>query len=90
MRISDGFLGEELQPPACAALPSGQAAYNLVSGDWSALLPVVGTMLARSALIGTGMAIGGEREHLVRNAVCGGLAVETFVLVWAAYKRSNG
>jgi hypothetical protein len=30
-----GALGETL---TCAALPSGQAAYNLVSGDWSAPL----------------------------------------------------
>jgi hypothetical protein len=91
MHIDDGFLGEEVRAPTCAALPSGQAAYNLVSGDWSALLPVAGTMLARSALIGAGMALAGERKHLVRNAVAGGAAVETFVLAWAIYRRiDNG
>lgn len=83
------FLDESLSPPTCAALPSGQAAYNLVSGDWGAFLPVVGTTVMRSSLIGIGMALAGERKHLVRNAVAGGLAVEVFVLAWAAYKRSE-
>jgi hypothetical protein len=89
MYLANGFLGETVQPPTCAALPSGQAAYNLVSGDWSALLAVVGTGLARAALIGVGLAVVGERKHLVRNALGGAAAVETFVLAWAVYKRNQ-
>lgn len=85
----DGALGEALQRPVCAALPSGQAAFDLVSGDWSAIVPVIGTAAARAALIGVGMAIAGEREHLVRNAIGGAAAIEGFVLLWAIYRRSR-
>jgi len=90
MHLSGGFEdapGETVRPP-CAALPSGQAAYNLISGDWGALLPTIGTTAARAALIGVGMAVAGERKHLVRNAVGGALAVEGFVLLWAAVTRN--
>lgn len=89
MYLADGFLGETVQSRPCAALPSGQAAYNLVSGDWSALMPVVGTAMARAALIGVGLAVVGERKHLVRNALGGAAAVEVFVLSWAVYKRNQ-
>jgi hypothetical protein len=77
-------LGEQITCPA--ALPSGTSAYRLMSGDPSGLVGVVGHTLARSALVGTGMAIAGEREHIVRNAVAGALGIEAFVLVWAAWK----
>ena len=82
-------LAGDLIAPRCAALPSGQAAFDLVSGDRSCLLPVIGTTLARSALIGVGMAVAGERKHLVRNAVAGAVAVEGFVLIWALFKKEN-
>ncbi|MFZ1005932.1 MAG: hypothetical protein WAN65_03790 [Candidatus Sulfotelmatobacter sp.] len=80
-------LGETLTAPRCAALPSGQAVFNLVSGDWTALPAVVGTAAARAVLVGTGMALAGEREHLVRNALGGALAIEAFVFAWALYKK---
>ena len=91
MHLSSWPTGTISDPPAptCAALPSGQAAYGLVSGDWSCLVPVIGTMVARGALIGVGMAVSGERKHLLRNAAAGAVAVEGFVLLWAAWKRSQ-
>jgi hypothetical protein len=85
----DGALGETLHRPVCAALPSGQAAFDLVSGDWGAIVPVIGTAAARAALIGVGMAVVGERKHLVRNAIGGAAAIEGFVLMWAIFKRAQ-
>jgi hypothetical protein len=83
-RRTAGFgLGEV---PACAALPSGSAAVDLMGGDLRALPAVVATTAARAALIGAGMAVAGERAHVVRNAVAGALAIEVFVLGWAAWK----
>ena len=81
--------GETTQATACAALPSGQAAFDLLAGKWSAIGPVVGYTLARSVLVGLGMAVAGEREHIVRNAVAGALAIEGFVLVWALLKNGT-
>jgi hypothetical protein len=79
-------LGEEVKPPVCPALPSGTSAYRLVSGDPSGVPGVIGHTVARAALIGTGMAVAGERRHLVRNAIGGALAIEAFVLVWASWR----
>jgi len=91
-RHTPGFaLGD---PPACpvcpAALPSGSSAAALVGGDWSALPLAVGHTILRAALIGSGLIVAGERAHVVRNAVAGTLAIETFVLAWAAWKRQQG
>lgn len=83
MKIELGFLGEA---PVCPALPSGTSAYRLMSGDPSGLVGVVGHTLGRSVLVGTGMAVAGERKHLVRNAVAGALGIEAFVLMWAAWR----
>jgi hypothetical protein len=80
-------LGESITPPApMPALPSGTSAYRLMTGDPSGLLGVVGHTIGRSALVGVGMAVAGERKHLVRNALAGALGIEAFVLVWAAVK----
>ncbi len=88
-RRTPGFgLGD--QPAACpvcpAALPSGSSAAALVAGDWSALPIAVGHTIVRAALVGAGLVIAGERANVVRNAVAGSLAIETFVLGWAAWK----
>lgn len=77
---------ETLTCPVCPALPSGTSAYRLMSGDPKGLLGVVGHTVGRSVLVGVGMAVAGERKHLVRNAVAGALGIEAFVLVWAAWK----
>lgn len=78
---------ETLTPPACsAALPSGTSAYQLMSGDLKGLVGVVGHTIGRSVLVGVGMAIAGERQHLIRNSLGGALGIEAFVLVWAAWK----
>jgi hypothetical protein len=79
-------LGEAITPPAYPALPSGTSAYRLMTGDPMGIVGVVGHTLGRSVLVGTGMAVAGERKHLVRNAVAGALGIEAFVLAWAAWK----
>lgn len=70
----------------CPALPSGTCAVDLLRGDWSALPRVIGFTAARAALVSVGLLAVGEREHVVRNALGGALAIEGFVLAWAAWK----
>jgi len=72
--------------PPCAALPSGSSAVAVVSGDWSALPLAVAHTVLRAGLVGAGLLVAGERTHVVRNAVAGSLAIEAFVLGWAAWK----
>lgn len=80
-----GFgLGESLTCPA--ALPSGSSAAALLSGDMSALPLAVAHTVLRAGLVGAGLLVAGERTHVVRNAVAGSLAIEAFVLSWAAWK----
>jgi len=74
------------EPVTCPALPSGSSAVALVGGDWSALPTAVAHTVVRAALVGTGLLVAGERAHVVRNAIAGSLAIETFVLGWAAWK----
>jgi hypothetical protein len=78
--------------PACAALPSGPPAVDLLSGNIRALPAVLGTTVARAALIGAGLFVAGERARgrLAKHAAAGSLAVEAFVLAWAAWKRQQG
>jgi hypothetical protein len=84
-RPTPGFgLGDACVCPA--ALPSGPPATALLSGDWSALPSVLGTTVARAALVGTGLLAVGERTHVARNAAAGAIAIEVFVLAWAAWK----
>lgn len=73
----------------CAALPSSDAACDLVQGNVSALPKVLGTTLLRGGLIAAGLYVAGERAHLLRNSVAGALAIEVFVLGWALFKKST-
>jgi hypothetical protein len=81
--VADFGLGEA---PACPALPSGSSAVALLSGDMSALPVAIGHTILRAGLVGSGLLIAGERAHVIRNAIAGSLAIETFVLGWAAWK----
>ena len=82
-----GFALSDPPPTSCpAALPSGSSAAALLSGDMSALPIAVAHTVVRAALVGAGLLIAGERAHVIRNAVAGSLAIETFVLGWAAWK----
>jgi hypothetical protein len=76
--------------PAYGALPSGSSALALVGGDAGALPKVLLHTGLRAALVGVGLFAAGERAHVVRNAVAGSLAIEAFVLGWAAWKLRRG
>ena len=64
-------------------LPSATAAKDFVRGDMSALPRVIGWTLMRAVLIGAGIALAGERKHLVRYAVAGAGLIEVWILGWA-------
>lgn len=74
---------------ACASLPSSQAAADALAGEEGAWLDVAGSMLGRAVLIGAGLAVVGEREHLVRNSIAGACAIEVFVLGWIVTHRGE-
>ena len=60
-----------------ASLPSGEVA---VKGDLSGIL---GTYLGRSAIVGTGLWLGGERKNLLRNTLISTAMIQATVLLWA-------
>lgn len=68
------------QPASCDTLPSAGSAAALVRGDVAAVPLVLWHTLVRATLIGIGLAVVGQREHLVRNAIAGAAAIEVFVL----------
>jgi hypothetical protein len=75
---------------SCSALPSGQAAFDLVAGDPAALPRVLGFTAARAGLIALGLLAFGEkdsREHLIRHSIGGACGIEVFVLAWALWKK---
>jgi len=73
----------------CAALPSGQAAADLWAGDRTAIARIAWYTGVRALLIGAGLWVVGSRRNLVRSSVAGALAVEAYVLVWAAQKKKE-
>jgi hypothetical protein len=80
-------LGDE-----CITLPSSDAAVTLVRGNVaSGLVGVVTSTLLRAALIGGGLYLVGQRDHLARNSIAAASAIEAFVLAWVAGKNAmNG
>ena len=64
-----------------ASLPSGETA---IGGN---AFEILGTYLTRSAIVGAGLWAGGDRKHLVRNALISTAMIQAMVLVWAADKK---
>ena len=60
-----------------ASLPSGEVA---VKGD---AMGILGTYLGRSAIVGTGLWLGGERKNLLRNTLISTAMIQGAVLLWA-------
>lgn len=60
-----------------ASLPSGNAA---VAGD---AVGILGTYLLRSAIVGTGLWLSGERKNLTRNTLISTALIQASVLLWA-------
>lgn len=77
---------------ACITLPSSDAAVTLVRGNIaSGVVGVVASTVLRAALIGGGLYLVGQRQHLVRNSLAAASAIEAFVLAWVAGKNAmNG
>jgi hypothetical protein len=60
-----------------ASLPSGETA---ISGN---AFEILGTYLTRSAIVGTGLWLGGERKNLIRNTLASTAMIQATVLLWA-------
>lgn len=65
-----------------ASLPSGETA---ISGN---AFEILGTYLTRSAIVGTGLWLGGDRKHLIRNTLVSTAMIQAAVLLWAQGKES--
>ena len=60
-----------------ASLPSGDVA---VKGD---VMGILGTYAVRSAIVGTGLWLSGDRKHLLRNTLISTAMIQATVLLWA-------
>lgn len=69
-----------------ATLPSVVAAEKLFNGESWGILAVLASTIGRAGVVGAGLFLAGEREHLVRNAFAGALAIEAFVLLRVGYQ----
>lgn len=73
-----------------AALPSGDAALHLMQCKRGALVEVGATMLMRSALVATGLAVAGFRgADLFKGTLGAVLGIEAGVLAWAWKNRES-
>jgi hypothetical protein len=60
-----------------ASLPSGEVA---IQKD---VVGILGTYLLRSAIVGTGLWLSGERKNLTRNTLISTALIQASVLLWA-------
>lgn len=67
-----------------SGLPTGANATDVIQGKSGSIVPMLGFTLARSVIIGSGLALFGARgEDLVKYSLAGSAAVEAFVLSYA-------
>lgn len=71
------------------ALPSATSASAFIRGEPGGFLGVVGHTVLRAGLIGTGLALAGQRKGLVKGALVGSLMIELFVLGYVAVKDAE-
>lgn len=62
-------------------LPSVVAAENFLRGKPGGFLAILSSALGRAGIIFAGLYLAGERKRLVRYALAGSFAIETFVLL---------
>jgi len=80
-----------LHPAIAPALPSATSALALVNGEPGALPIVIAHTTLRAGIIAIGLLVSGQRGGaVVRNALVSSLAIEAFVLGWAAWQRARG
>ena len=65
-----------------ASLPSGEVA---VAGD---AVGILGTYAMRSAIVGTGLWLSGDRKHLLRNTLVSTAMIQATVMLWAQGRES--
>ena len=63
-------------------LLSALAARNFIQGKPNTLLPLIGTIVARSVMVGVGFYVAGERKNIIKYSVASTFAIESFVLFW--------
>lgn len=78
-----------LHPAIAPALPSASSALALVNGEPGALPLVIAHTGLRAGIIAVGLTVSGQRSGVFKNALISSLAIETFVLLWAAYQKSQ-
>lgn len=61
-----------------------------MQGDIDGCVSSAGVVVTRSLLLAVGMAAAGQRKGLVRKALAGSLAVQTFVWLWSAGNLIDG
>lgn len=64
--------------------PSSRSAARALAGEPDAVADVLVHLAGRAVLIGVGLALAGERESLVRNAVAASTTIELALLVYQA------
>lgn len=77
------------QPTGTIPLPSQSSAAALVGGDVTALPMVMLHLVGRAALIGTGLAIAGERDaaRAIKYSLAGATVIEVFVVLHEVVNR---
>jgi len=78
-----------LSPMLAPVLPSASSAMALINGEPGALPMVVAHTGMRAGIIGVGLVLSGQRQGVVRTALVSSLAIEAFVLGWAAWMKSR-
>lgn len=81
-----------LHPTLAPALPSASSALALMNGEPGALPLVLAHTALRAGIIATGLFIAGgiPPKQIAKTALVSSLAIEAFVLGWAAYQKGKG
>ena len=64
--------------------PSSRSAARLARGDVDAIGDAVLHLAGRAFIVGVGLAVAGEREHIVRNAIAAACAIEVALIAYQA------
>ena len=91
MPTSDTTTEQFPQVQLLKAAPSKEAIVKFLNKEENAIKDVLVTMGTRSLLIAAGIALLGNRDHIIRNSIAGSVAIEGY-LFWyysAQMKKSK-
>ena len=71
------------------AAPSKEAVVRYLMGQENAAQAVIKSFVERTVLVGVGIALFGNRDHLVRNSLAASFAIEVYLL-WYYNKQIKG